>query len=95
MLLATFRHQPAERLDYDIDYTDWPLPAGDAVASAVLSIDKVGMTILDPLVVADSTALKLWVESGALAGLYKVSITMTTVLGRTKQDEVKFRIKDD
>lgn len=94
MLLATFRHQPADQLDYDVDYTDW-LPAGDAVATAVLSIDKVGMTILDPLVVADSTALKLWVQSGAVAGLYKVSITMTTVLGRTKQDEVKFKIKDD
>lgn len=93
MLLATFTHQPADQLDYDIDYSEW-LPSGDAVASATLQVDKPGLTILDPLVVSDSTVLKLWVQSGATAGTYKASVNMTTVLGRIKQDEVKFKVKD-
>jgi hypothetical protein len=90
-ILNTFTKQPAESLDYDIEYEDF-LSTGDSVASGTAVATPSGLTVDAPLVVG--TALKLWVSGGTAGTTYKVEVTMTTALGRIKQDELRFRIKD-
>lgn len=94
-LLATYTQQPADVLDYDIDYnadeSPWLL-TGDALASAVATVTPVGLTVATPLVVGSK--IKLWISGGTTGTTYKVTLTTTTTLGRVKQDELKFKIKD-
>lgn len=88
MLIGTYTQQPADRLDYDIPCT---LASGDSIASvAAVVTPSPGLTVT---AVNDSPNVKLWVESGTL-GTYKVDVTITTGLGRVKQVEVRFRIKE-
>ncbi len=87
-VIATYTQQPADRLDYDIPVD---LNDGDSIASAVVTVTPaVGLTV-NSLVVGDT--VKLWVEAGTV-GTYKAETTITTTLGRIKQVEVKFRIKE-
>ena len=86
--LASYTQQPADRLDYDIpcDLVD-----GDSLASATVVVTPAGLTVNHVIV---GNNVKLWVEGGTDATTYKTEVTMTTTLGRTKQVEVKVKIKD-
>jgi hypothetical protein len=94
--------QPVERVDYDIDYSEW-LTANDNVESVVVTVfpDELAMTpvpdsrlniltavVIDPIV-------KLWIEGGRNGLTYKVTLTMTSADGRIKQDEFKLKVKDN
>lgn len=93
-LIATFEKQPADVLDYDIDYTTW-LPDNDAIASAVAVVaPEGGLTVDLTLVTENNTRVKIWVSGGVSGTTYKVEITVTTDDGRVKQDEVRFRVKE-
>lgn len=90
-LLGTFTKQPAEKIDYDIDYSAWLTP-GDDIASVVVTIDKTGLTIPQPQ--QASPVIKVWVSGGVDGAAYKITVTATTDDGRLKQDEFKIKIKD-
>lgn len=90
-ILATFIKQPADVLDYDIDYSDW-LTEGDNVASVATAVSDDGLTISQTAVI-DPIA-KIWVTGGTAGETYKVTVTATTAEGRTKQDEFKIRVKE-
>lgn len=90
-ILNTFVKQPADYLDYDVEYEDF-LSDGDSVASGTATVSAAGLTVDPPLVVG--TTLKLWVAGGTVGTTYKVDVTMTTAQGRIKQDELRFRIKE-
>ena len=97
-LLKNYTKQPAERLDYDFDYSKW-LVSGDALISAVFTVDILNGGISENPLVIDSevcmpTFTKAWITGGLAGENYKVSCTATTSRGRTKQDEIKIRIKD-
>lgn len=92
MILGTVTQQPAERLDYDIDYVEQAfLTSGETISSAVTVVDVVGLTVATMNL---STKVKLWIEGGTAGTTYKVTVTATTSDGRIKQDELKVRIKD-
>lgn len=90
-IIATYQQQPADNLDYAFDYTDF-LQSGDSVLSGTASVSPSGLTVTGP--VASGKQLKYWVTGGTTGTKYKVTITMTTSLGRVKQDEAMFVIKD-
>lgn len=93
-VLATFEKQPADVMDYDIDYTQW-LPSTDSVASVSYTVTPSGaLAVNSALVIENGTRVKLWVSGGTNASTYKAEVTVTTVLGRIKQDEVRFRVKE-
>jgi hypothetical protein len=94
--------QPVERVDYDIDYSEW-LTTNDNVESVVVTVfpDESVMVpvpdsrlhiltavVIDPIV-------KLWIEGGRNGLTYKVTLTMTSADGRIKQDEFKLKVKDN
>ena len=38
MILATYEKQPAEYKDYDIDYSQWLMPADDVISFVTTSV---------------------------------------------------------
>ena len=97
-ILKTHTKQPADRLDYDFDYSQW-LSVDDEVLSAEFAVESIdGTTPIDPMFVASQvvtpTYTKVWLEGGKAGEIYKVSCTITTTRGRVKQDEIKIRLKE-
>lgn len=95
MLLGTVTIQPTEELDYDVDYSEW-LNTGDTLdaANSSVSVSGAGVEIPPvPLATTGNTVFKLWVTAVS-AGTFKATINAVTALGRRKQDEIKFRVKD-
>jgi hypothetical protein len=97
-LLKTHTKQPADRLDYDFDYSQW-LSANDEILSAVFSVESLGeetppapMTLSGESVTP--TYAKVWAVGGAAGEVYKITCTVTTTRGRVKQDEIKIRLKE-
>lgn len=97
-ILKTYTKQPADRLDYDFDYSQW-LASDDEVISATFAIATLdGSTPADPMDIDSSVVLptytKVWLVGGSAGEIYKVTCTVTTSRGRIKQDEIKIRLKE-
>lgn len=90
-IVATYSKQPDERLDYDVDYAEW-IPALDSLLIATVTVSPAGMIVDSPLILTD--VVKLWVSGGTSGVRYKVTLTVTTTLGRIKQDEIIFACKE-
>ena len=91
MNLGVFQKQPAESIDYDVDYSEW-LTTGDNVQSADVSVAPSGL-VIDSTFINDPR-IKIWISGGVDKVSYKVTVTMTTAEGRVKQDEFKINVKD-
>jgi len=91
MNFGTFLKQPAETLDYDLDYAEWLVP-GDRVVGANVLSEPVGLELDSTFI--DSPIVKLWLSGGTHGTTYKLTITTTTDGGRIKQDEFKLKVKD-
>ena len=89
-IIGTFTQQPAERMDYDIEYNEWLL-SGDSLLSVVAVVAPVGLEVTTLIV---GTKVKVWASNGTDLTKYKITLTTTTALGRIKQDEIKLSIKD-
>lgn len=101
MVLGRFYKQPAETLDYDIDFSQF-LTDGDTLVSAGdppvpspldVVVAPTGLT-LGPTVVIDGTTVKQWVSGGTNGVSYKITLTVTSNVGRVKQVEFVIRVKD-
>lgn len=91
MILGTMTKQPADRLDYDVEYDKW-LPDGDALSLASATVDQPGLTIDSVQVIG--TVVKVWLSGGDDGITYKVTVSVTTNDGRVKDDEFKIRVRD-
>jgi len=87
-----FQKQPADQLDYDLDFTDW-IPTDDTItgASAVSSVPD-QLSVVSVLI--SGPVVKVWVAGGVDGANYKVTATITTTRGRVKQLEFKIRVKE-
>lgn len=92
MILDTYTKQPAEVLDYDIDYTDW-LETGDTIASKTVTAET-GLTVDSSAIWGASKKVKVWISGGTNGTTYKVTVTIVTVAGCTKEDEFRMKIKE-
>lgn len=90
-LLGSFTQQPAERLDYDINYSAW-LVGTDAIASVAYNVEPAGQLDIAPF--NSSPRIKLWASGGQNNVTYKITVTATTDDGRIKQVEFKIKVKD-
>lgn len=91
-VIGKVNKQPADRIDYDIDCSDL-VAGGDSIASvAAPVVTPTGLTA-DAFVISANT-VKIWFNSGVTGVTYKVEVTVTTTLGRVKQDEIKVKVKD-
>ena len=90
-ILATFTQQPAETLDYDVDFTDFLLGASDTAASFTVTPES-GITVVSSSLA--SGAVKVWITGGVSGSRYKITIRLTTTGGRVKEDEIVIRVKE-
>lgn len=89
MMLGSTRLQPTERLDVDIDFTDWLASAGsDSIVSATVTTSDPAWAIEPPLVYF--TKVRQWLSNGVNRRNYKVTVRVATTQGRVK--EVEFRV---
>jgi len=90
MIIGSITQQPNDRMDYDIDFSEW-MPAGDVVLEASVSVLPTGLTaayaIQNPIV-------KVWLYGGTAGVTYKVTVLATTNDSRKKEVELKVKVKD-
>jgi len=81
--MKTFRKQPRDHLDYDIDLSGW-LNTGDVITAIEVAapggIDVTSTSFTD-------TEAKLWIDNGTSGQSYKFSVLFTTT---SRQKEVDF-----
>lgn len=103
MILGTFIKQPAEYLDYDIDFSEF-LSSGDTLQATgsppvpsplSVTVAPSGITIGPTFVINNGTGIKQWLSGGTNGVRYKVTLTATTNGGRIKQVEFVVRVKDE
>jgi hypothetical protein len=87
-IVATYTQQPSDRLDYDIPCD---LDTGDSILSIATTTTPSGLTLNATFT---SPTVKLWVEGGTSGVTYKTEVTVTTAVGRKKQFEVRFKVKE-
>jgi hypothetical protein len=92
MNFGTYIKQPADTLDYDLDYLEWLTP-GDSVINAEVVVEPATDLAVDAVFIS-SPIVKLWLSGGLSGTSYKLTITITTDNGRIKQDEFKLKVKD-
>ena len=94
-ILKKFDKQPAEVQDYDIDFAaeylaglsdTAPGPGGLTVTA------DAGITVDSFLLV--NGKVKVWVSGGTTGTSYKITATVVTTGGRTKQAEIVIKVKD-
>lgn len=102
MILGRFYKQPAENLDYDIDFSEF-LSDGDSLVTTGnppvpsplnVSVSPAGMS-LGPTFVLDGNKVKQWLSGGTNGVKYKITLTVTSNAGRVKQVEFVVRVKDE
>lgn len=102
MILGTFDKQPADTLDYDIDFSAI-LDDGDTLASTgsppvpsplSVTVSPTGVTLSPTFVINNGKTVKQWVSGGTSGIRYKITMTVTTNAGRVKQVEFVVRVKD-
>jgi hypothetical protein len=90
--MQTFPKQPADDLDYDVDFSAW-LPDGDTILSATAVLDVTGELAVAAVQVS-SPIVKVWLTGGVDKASYKVTVAASTAGGRVKETEFKIRVKD-
>ena len=93
-VLATFLKQPADEQDYDVSFVDW-LAALTDTAPGPLGLS---VTCDTGIALGDTELLngvaKVWLSGGLDGVTYKVTLTLHTFNGRTKQVEIKIKVKE-
>lgn len=86
-----FQKQPADQLDYDLDFSEW-LPDTDVITGVVATSSSPELTILAASVYG--TTAKIFVAGGLDNATYKVTTTIATQEGRIKEHDFKIRVRD-
>lgn len=81
-----FPKQPAEVLDYDVTTDDW-MAESDYIETATSAVTPAGLTIQSTAVTANGSRAKVWLAGGTSGVRYKVTTTLVTHDGRTKEHE--------
>lgn len=90
-VLARFQKQPADRQDYDIDFTDYLAALFDE-GESVAVVAEPGITVTAYSL--NAGVVKVWLEGGTDGQAYKVTATLTSKGGRVKQAEIKIKVKE-
>ena len=104
MIIGKHTKQPAETLDYDCEFQDF-LSDGDTLVTdgsspAIpvpldVSVSPAGLTLGPTWVLADGTTVKQWVSGGVDGVKYKVTLTVTSGVGRVVQVEFYVAVKEE
>lgn len=91
-LLSAFTKQPREILDFDIDYSTVLAGRSDTIASKVVEVSPVGLTIVSSTLT--NNIIKVIVSAGTTGIIYKVTTLATTTAGLVYEDEVNVLVEE-
>lgn len=91
-MLGIVQKQPADKLDYDVDFSRW-ITDDDEITTVASAVDPDGSLIVDTVSVA-SPSVKVWLRGGESGKSYKVTLTVSTAFGRIKEVDFRVRVKD-
>jgi hypothetical protein len=93
-ILAKFEKQPADVQDFDIDFTEWLTGMSDTAPgpTGVTVVAEDGLTV--DLATLDDGVVKVWTSGGTDGTTYKITATVVTDGGRTKQAEIRVKVKE-
>ena len=104
-MLGTFIKQPAEVVDYDVDFSEY-FPSGDSIDATggvpndyeviVSSVSETTPSLVVGFskVIEDDLVFKQWISGGTNGVTYKVTIRVTSNGGRVKEVEFRIKVKD-
>ncbi|MBP9155855.1 MAG: hypothetical protein KBF48_12995 [Xanthomonadales bacterium] len=105
-ILGVVMKQPAEVIDFDIDYSEYflQLSGGDTISTvtAVISSGNDGGgddLVLGPgglpetVLVGDDKG-KVWIGAGVDGVTYKITVTMTSTAARVREHDVRIIVKE-
>jgi hypothetical protein len=90
-----FQKQPADQLDYDLDFSEW-LTGSDTITGAVAvsdAPDEDDELVVESVSITDQQ-VKVWLSGGITGSTYKVTATITTSEGRVKELDFKIRVRN-
>lgn len=90
-ILGRFEKQPAEILDYQVDYADWFENRSDAPASFVTVIPT-GITEVSSS--RSGTVVTVVLAGGDADESYKITVRLTTSAGLVKEADFIVRVKE-
>lgn len=94
-ILEKYTKQPADVQDYDVDYNTLYLnELGDTAPgpTGLTVIAEAGITVASSSLTAGIA--KAWLSGGTHGTTYKVTFTVVTTGGRTKQAEISVKVKE-
>jgi hypothetical protein len=104
--MDTYVKQPNDVLDYDVNLAPWfaDIP-GDDIESVVITVStsapEVPTLVIGPdthpeyvLMGADPVRFKIWIGGGTNFVDYKVTCLIKTEQDRTKEHEIKIKVRD-
>lgn len=91
-MLGVQQKQPADLLDYDIDFTRW-LTEDDTITTAVVTVSPADELTAQSVFV-DSPIVKVWLTGGVDGSTYTVTVTASTAGGRIKETDFRIRVRD-
>ena len=87
-----FQKQPADQLDYDLDFSDWL--TGTDVITGITAISSVPAELIVQSASVSGQTAKIWLTGGISGTTYKITATIATSEGRIKELEFKLRVRD-
>lgn len=91
--LATYTKDPADLLDYNVDFGQW-LEVEDLVDAAVVALEKTDTAIVIDLVEVSRQVVRVWLKAGLDGEDSHVEVMATTTDGRVKTACFRIRIKE-
>lgn len=91
MSLETKYKQPADVLDFDVEFERW-LPDDATITTIEAIVDSADVTI--DAVQNMSPTVKVWISGGVDRATYKVTVKVGTDMGHVKETEFRLRIKE-
>ena len=90
MSFPSFTQDPQDRLDYEIDWSEW-LPTGDTIITSTWAVDDAALTLDDDS--ATTTAATVFASGGVIGSAYLVTNHIETGQGREKDQTIKIKIR--
>lgn len=91
MRLSPMKKSATEKLDFDIDFSNW-LESGDKITDASVLIDPVSSCPTADSVELFNTIVKIWISGGETFKNYDIKAVVTTQSGRIIEVVFNLRI---
>lgn len=93
-LLGIIEKQPAEIIDFNIDYTTTLANRSDTLASVTTAVSPAGVLVDSTAIDVGNKTIKVVISAGTDATTYKVTVQATTTAGLKFEDEVSVIVEE-